>query len=136
MLEINRTGIYWWYENAREFIDELKSITETYIVPGNHEACNVGLIHFKKYISTSKFIHKDKKSGFVIIGLDSSEPDIHDGQIGLDKLDWLNNQLNKTPEYMRKIITFHHHLLPIPQTGRERNILLDAGDLLKVFNGS
>ncbi len=37
---------------------------------------------------------------------------------------------------MRKIITFHHHLLPIPQTGRERNILLDAGDLLKVFNGS
>ncbi len=121
------------YEDAREFIDELKSITKTYIVPGNHDACNVGLIHFKKYIGERKFIHKDKKSGFVIIGLDSSEPDIHDGQIGLDQLDWLNNQLYKTPEYMRKIITFHHHLLPIPQTGRERNILLDAGDLLKVL---
>ena len=42
------------YEDARDFIDELKSITETYIVPGNHDACNVGLIHFKKYIGERK----------------------------------------------------------------------------------
>ncbi len=34
---------------------------------------------------------------------------------------------------MLKIVTFHHHLLPIPQTGRERNILLDSGDLLRIL---
>ena len=27
----------------------------------------------------------------------------------------------------------HHHLLPVPGTGRERNIVYDAGDLLEVL---
>lgn len=35
------------YINARNFIEELKSIAETYVVPGNHDACNVGLVHFQ-----------------------------------------------------------------------------------------
>ena len=56
----------------------------------------------------------------------------------MDKLvliNWngLKNELDKIPDDMCKIVTFHHHLLPIPQTGRERNILLDSGDLLRVF---
>lgn len=34
---------------------------------------------------------------------------------------------------MGKIVTFHHHLMPIPQTGRERNILLDSGDLMRLL---
>lgn len=29
-----------------------------------------------------------------------------------------------------KILAIHHHLVPIPGTGRERNIITDAGDLL------
>jgi len=41
--------------------------------------------------------------------------------------------LDKISTDLCKIVTFHHHLLPIPQTGRERNILLDSGDLLRVF---
>ena len=27
----------------------------------------------------------------------------------------------------------HHHVIPIPDTGRERNVLSDAGDLLKTL---
>ncbi len=27
----------------------------------------------------------------------------------------------------------HHHVVPIPQTGRERNVLSDAGDILKTL---
>lgn len=29
------------------------------------------------------------------------------------------------------MIALHHHLIPIPKTGRERNVLTDAGDILK-----
>jgi len=29
-----------------------------------------------------------------------------------------------------KIVAVHHHLIPIPGTGRERNVVHDAGDLL------
>ena len=122
------------YEDASTFIDELKAITQTHIIPGNHDARNVGLLHFEKLIGERKFVHLDKIGGFAIIGLDSSEPDINDGQIGIDQLDWLKKELDKVPSDLCKIVTFHHHLLPIPQTGRERNILLDSGDLLRVFS--
>ncbi len=121
------------YNDASIFLDELKSITETHVIPGNHDARNVGLLHFEKQIGKRKFLHMDKDGGFAIVGLDSSEPDINDGQIGVDQLEWLKYELNKIPSDMCKIITFHHHLLPIPQTGRERNILLDSGDLLRVL---
>ena len=121
------------YDSAAEFVEELKSISETHVVPGNHDARNVGLIHFEKEIGERKFIHVDKDGGFAIAGIDSSEPDINDGQIGFDQLDWVKNELEKISDNMCKIVTFHHHLLPIPQTGRERNILLDSGDLLRVF---
>ena len=119
--------------DAAEFVDELQSITDIHVIPGNHDARNVGLIHFEKHIGDRKFIHIDKSGGFAIIGFDSSEPDINDGQIGIDQLEWLKNELNKIPDDICKIVTFHHHLLPIPQTGRERNILLDSGDFLRVF---
>jgi len=48
------------YEQALEFVDELKSITKTHIVPGNHDARNVGLVHFENMISERKFVHTDK----------------------------------------------------------------------------
>lgn len=121
------------YEAASAFADELRSITSTYIIPGNHDARNVGLIHFEGLIGSRKFVHLDKSGGFAILGLDSSEPDINDGQIGMDQLEWLKKELDKIPGDIGKIVTFHHHLLPIPQTGRERNILLDSGDLLKIL---
>ncbi|HTX61526.1 MAG TPA: metallophosphoesterase [Methanobacterium sp.] len=131
--DITSQGYTEEYIKAREFINELKSISEIYTVPGNHDACNVGLKQFKKHIGHRKFVHHDINNRLVIVGLDSSEPDIHDGQIGIDQRDWLIKKLRKISEDMRVIVTFHHHLLPIPQTGRERNILLDAGDIIKIL---
>ena len=31
------------------------------------------------------------------------------------------------------VVALHHHLLPVPGTGRERNILLDAGEMLRTI---
>ena len=131
--DITSMGYIEEYRMARDFITELSDIAETYVVPGNHDACNVGLIHFRKLFGDRKFIGTDKNEDIIIIGLDSSEPDIHDGQLGFDQLEWLNDVLNKIPREIFTIVTFHHHLLPIPQTGRERNILLDSGDTLKLL---
>ena len=33
-----------------------------------------------------------------------------------------------------KIFVIHHHLIPIPGTGRERNIIFDAGDVLELLH--
>ena len=129
--DLTTEGYVHEYEQAAEFVDQLRSITSTYTVPGNHDARNVGLIHFERLIGHRKFIHVDKSGGFAIVGLDSSEPDINDGQIGIDQLDWLRKQMEKLPSDLCKIVTFHHHLLPIPQTGRERNILLGFWRFIK-----
>jgi len=131
--DLTTKGYVHEYKDASAFLDELKTITNTYIIPGNHDARNVGLLHFERLIGNRKFVHVDKSGGFAIAGLDSSEPDINDGQIGVDQLEWLKGELDKISTDLCKIVTFHHHLLPIPQTGRERNILLDSGDLLRVF---
>ncbi len=131
--DITSMGYIEEYNMARDFITDLSDIAETYVVPGNHDSCNVGLIHFRKLIGDRKFVGSDKSDDVIIIGLDSSEPDIHDGKLGFDQLEWLNDVLNKIPSDKFTIVTFHHHLLPIPQTGRERNILLDSGDTLKLL---
>ncbi len=131
--DITSMGYIEEYRAARDFITELSDIAETYVVPGNHDACNVGLIHFRKLFGDRKFIGTDQSDEIIIIGLDSSEPDIHDGKLGFDQLEWLNDVLNRIPREIFTIVTFHHHLLPIPQTGRERNILLDSGDTLKLL---
>ena len=36
-------------------------------------------------------------------------------------------------EGLLTIVALHHHVIPIPQTGRERNVLTDAGDILKTL---
>ncbi|AXV40653.1 metallophosphoesterase [Methanobacterium sp. BAmetb5] len=131
--DITASGFQHEYEESLEFVDELKSLTKTHWVPGNHDARNVGLVHFQNMISPRKFVHTDKNSNFTIIGLDSAEADVSHGQIGRDQMDWLKDELAKIPEDRAKVVTFHHHIIPIPQTGRERNILLDSGDLMHVL---
>jgi 3',5'-cyclic AMP phosphodiesterase CpdA len=131
--DLTASGFFHEYEEASEFVDELKSITKTHIIPGNHDVRNVGLVHFEKLISKRKFVHTDKSSNFTVIGLDSSEADVSHGQIGRDQMDWLKEELAKIPDDRAKVVTFHHHIIPIPQTGRERNILLDSGDLMHVL---
>lgn len=131
--DITQNGYKYEYEMMKKFIERLIYIAKTFVVPGNHDARNVGLIHFEKLIGPRKFVHLDNDHKVVIIGLDSSEPDINDGQIGFDQLMWLNEELSKVSNEYCKMVVFHHHLLPIPNTGRERNILLDSGDLIQIL---
>ncbi|MDR3223131.1 MAG: metallophosphoesterase [Methanobrevibacter sp.] len=71
-------------------------------------------------------------SNITLVGLDSSDPDISDGSVGRPQQLWMEEIL--ADSYINStfsIVAIHHHVLPIPKTGRERNILLDAGDILK-----
>lgn len=121
------------YNDVSNFIDELRSITETYVIPGNHDARNVGLEHFKNLVGETNFVKIDRSCKLAVIGLNSSRPDVDDGNIGSFQLKWLKSELDKVQKNFGKMVIFHHHLLPIPQSGRERNILLDSGDLLQLL---
>ena len=40
----------------------------------------------------------DSDGGFAIGGLDSSQPDLNDGQIGTDQMEWLKTEFDKIPK--------------------------------------
>jgi 3',5'-cyclic-AMP phosphodiesterase len=108
------------------------------IIPGNHDARNVGWVHFEHYFGPrfSRFrtafpsvrAERLRASGFTVVGVDSSEPDVNEGRVGRDRYGWIRSQYQDDDDI--KIFAIHHHLVSIPGTGRERNIVTDAGDLL------
>ena len=72
-----------------------------------------------------------RKGPVAIVAVDSTEPDLDHGQIGRGRYRWIEEQFAEEPAEL-KIFVLHHHLLPVPGTGRERNIVYDAGDAHRV----
>src|SRR5918992_402391 len=57
------------------------------------------------------------------------------GQIGRGRYRWIEEQFSEEPADLR-IFVLHHHLLPVPGTGRERNVVYDAGDVIECLQGA
>jgi Icc protein len=115
------------YGVAREYIDaiECKSLV---VIPGNHDSRNVGYVHFEELFGERRSeLHTD---GVSILAVDSTEPDLDHGIIGRGRYEWIEEHFGAHDAYL-KIFVLHHHLLPVPGTGRERNIVHDAGDTIE-----
>ncbi len=99
------------------------------VIPGNHDSRNVGYVHFEEMFGErNSALHRD---GVSIVAVDSSEPDLDHGQIGRGRYGWIRDEFSRPADF--RIFVLHHHLLPIPGTGRERNIVYDAGDTFEVL---
>jgi 3',5'-cyclic-AMP phosphodiesterase len=66
-----------------------------------------------------------------LVAVDSSKPDLDEGEIGREHHAWIEDGFRE-PADLRMFVC-HHHLMPIPGTGRERNQVLDAGDVLSLL---
>ena len=116
------------YEAARDYVDRLRC-GELIVVPGNHDSRNVGYIHFEELFGPrARTLHR---KGVTIVAEDSSEPDLDHGQIGRSRYASIEHDFSEPADL--RIFVLHHHLLPVPGTGRERNIVYDAGDLLELL---
>jgi Icc protein len=98
------------------------------VVPGNHDSRNVGYLHFEELFGDRNSVLA--KDGVTVVAVDSTEPDLDHGQIGRGRYPWIEEQFAAEPAQLR-IFVLHHHLLPVPGTGRERNVVYDAGDALE-----
>jgi 3',5'-cyclic AMP phosphodiesterase CpdA len=126
--DLTDMGLLDEYERARALLDRIEC-ERMLVVPGNHDARNVGEVHFESHFGTRS---PEIRVGSVhVIGIDSSEPDLDSGRVGREKYRWIEERFAETDEF--KIVAIHHHLVPVPGTGRERNIVADAGDLLRVL---
>jgi 3',5'-cyclic-AMP phosphodiesterase len=116
------------YEAACAYLDRIEC-DEMIVIPGNHDSRNVGYVHFEELFGPrTRVVHKD---GVAIVAVDSSEPDLDHGQIGRNRYRYIEEGFSR--ESHLRVFVLHHHLLPVPGTGRERNIVYDAGDLLEVL---
>src|SRR5262249_1906051 len=109
------------YVQAKSFLDKIECESFV-IVPGNHDARNVGGVLGKR----SSVLHVRDGS---VAAVDSTEPDLDHGEIGRGRYPWIEEQFSR-PAALR-IFVLHHHLLPVPGTGRERNVVYDAGDAIE-----
>jgi Icc protein len=126
--DLTADGFKGEYQIAREYIDRLEC-EDLIVVPGNHDSRNVGYVHFEELFGPrASELHRD---GVSIVAEDSSEPDLNHGQIGRNRYEIIEQRFSHEADL--RIFVLHHHLLPIPGTGRERNIVYDAGDLLEVL---
>ena len=129
--DVTNNGYYRQYQQAIKYLDMFDA--PLFAVPGNHDARNLGHQSFEELIGESSW-KLTKEDDFMVIGLDSSSPDEDRGHVGNPQRMWMEHQLDQCViNDLSSILVLQHHVIPIPNTGRERNVLSDAGDLLKTL---
>jgi Icc protein len=116
----------------------------TVVIPGNHDAKNVGYLHFRDTFGSGDVEGKADRvlclqtdlppsapSDVLLVALDSTKPDLAEGEIGRERYAWIRQQFDIAADL--KVLALHHHLVPVPGTGRERNTVWDAGDVLALL---
>ncbi len=116
------------YALAREYLDRVECDSMV-VIPGNHDSRNVGYVHFDQLFGDRNSVLR--LDGVTVVAVDSTEPDLDNGQIGRGRYRWIEQQFAEAADL--RIFVLHHHLLPVPGTGRERNIVNDAGDTLEAL---
>src|SRR6266550_7479593 len=119
------------YQQAREYLDRLEC-DAFIVIPGNHDSRNVGYVHFEELFGDRSPVLR--KNDVTIVAVDSTEPDLDHGQIGRGRYSWIEEQFEGPAKL--KVFVMHHHLLPVPGTGRERNVVYDAGDAIECLQRS
>lgn len=128
------------FDEAKHYIDQILC-ENTLVIAGNHDCRNVGYLHFEELFGPRNYRSIELDFGVCctgdnqvqdrvkILALDSNKPDLNDGEIGRDNYGWIDSEFPKPEDF--QIFIVHHHLVSIPGTGRERNVVWDAGDVLE-----
>jgi 3',5'-cyclic AMP phosphodiesterase CpdA len=135
------------FRDARAFLEPLFDHSLTVLViPGNHDAKNVGFLHFVDAFGPGDVEDKGDRVMTLkvpapgdagplcvqVVAIDSSKPDLNEGEVGRERYRWIRDQFAAKADF--RIFVLHHHLVPVPGTGRERNTVWDAGDVLALLS--
>ena len=133
--DITDSGTYEDFVMSKKLLDKhFSNVENFYTLTGNHDMRNIGDKLWYDLFGERQFFMDTTKNGgnMIILGIDSSEPDENIGRIGDRGLEAIY-ELQAYPDDILKVLCFHHHLLPIPNTGRERSMILDAGDVSEII---
>lgn len=128
--DLTENGLASEYNGAKNFIDRIDCKNKI-IVPGNHDSRNAGYLFFEDLFKTRSTFGQFGE--VTVVGLDSSQPELDEGHIGRENYRWIEDTFSVN---CFKVFALHHHLIPIPRTGRGNNVLVDAGDVLELLDRS
>src|SRR3989442_3261925 len=100
------------YALARDYLNRI-DCESLVVIPGNHDSRNVGYVHFEELFGARNSVLR--VNGVTIVSVDSTEPDLDNGQIGRGRYGWIEDQFAEPGDL--RILGPHHHLLALPGTG-------------------
>jgi 3',5'-cyclic-AMP phosphodiesterase len=117
---------------AKERLEDIEC-PRVVVIPGNHDARHVGYLHYEETFGPRDSRLHLTAGGIevALVAVDSSKPDLDEGEIGREHYGWIEEGFHGDADL--RIFVCHHHLMPIPGTGRERNQVSDAGDVLSLL---
>jgi Icc protein len=124
--DLTTSGFKHEYAMAKAYLAKIEC-ESVVVIPGNHDSRNVGYVHFEDMFGDRNSVLRF--GGVTVVAVDSTEPDLDNGQIGRGRYRWIEEQFADTADL--RVFVLHHHLLPVPGTGRERNVVYDAGDVIE-----
>jgi 3',5'-cyclic AMP phosphodiesterase CpdA len=130
--DLTDEGLSSQFERARVEIKKLTNICPNVIVlPGNHDYRHTGYLLFNKFFPfrpSNVYVFDNT----LIITLATARPDRDEGEVGHRQNLWLEKALsNEKYENLTKIVAMHHHLIGVPDTGTDKIVIVDAGDILR-----
>lgn len=126
--DLTNDGFRQQYSAVKAYLENIEC-ERLSVIPGNHDSRNVGYVHFEDLFGSRNNV--TYLPGVTVVAMDSSQPDLNEGRLGRQNYRWMIEKFNVPNDF--KIVALHHHLLPLPGTGRERNIIEDAGDFLQLL---
>ena len=125
--DLTTEGLLSEYKLAKEKLKQIKG--KLVVIPGNHDERNLGFKLFPEFFGETDFIQD--YDDINLVGLASSEPDRDNGRLGRGRHKIIEQAIKKDDKLT--VIGLHHHVLPVPNSGRETNIIEDAGGTLDII---
>lgn len=124
--DLTEDGLVDEFEEAKRYLQLLKCKCLV-VGSGNHDSRTTGYRLLPRFFGEPSSVTAIKDAVFIM--LNSSRPDQDGGEVGYHQRLWMKSCLDKNSGRF-KVVALHHHLIPVPDTGMEKNMISDAGDVL------
>src|SRR3712207_6043583 len=108
--DLTMEGYRWEFEEAKGYLDRLEC-EHVVVIPGNHDAKNVGYRHFEDYFGLREgAVTVDVPEGEAkLVARDSTKPYLDESEIGREHYVWINSEF-RNGDGVPKILVVRHHI--------------------------
>ena len=126
--DLTDEGLLHQFEHARAEINRF-DCSNLIVLAGNHDYRHTGYLLLKKLFPSPKEIY-EFDDDVVLLTIGTARPDRDEGEVGYRQNMWMEKAMSNYHD-VTKIVAMHHHLIGIPDTGTDKNVVFDAGDTLR-----